>query len=193
MSNKLPEMKMEIMSLKSIKPYWRNPRKNDNAVDSVKKSINRYGFLQPIVVDSNNVIIVGHTRFRGLMQLGYEKCPVVIADHLNEQLAKEYRIADNSISDIAEFDVEALVQEMREIKDIEQMEDYFQNLDVEKLLSDSVAVTSYKEITKDKVDKQTTDLENQFKEMAKEFNSDFVSVTCPHCAEDFSIKKSEIQ
>lgn len=126
-------MKVEIRPISTVKPYWRNPRKNDKAVEAVKRSIKRYGFLQPLVVDEEGVIVVGHTRFRAMMELGEEKVPVVIADLPDERI-KEYRIADNATSDLSEWDFTALITEMREIPDVTLMVDYFPTLDVEKLV-----------------------------------------------------------
>jgi ParB-like chromosome segregation protein Spo0J len=75
-------MLVELRSPDSIKPYDRNPRLNDSAVDAVARSITEFGFRQPIVVDSDDVIVVGHTRWKAAQQLGLSKVPVHVAtDH----------------------------------------------------------------------------------------------------------------
>ena len=72
-------MLVELRSLASIKPYERNPRLNDAAVEAVARSIQEFGFRQPIVVDEHNIIIVGHTRFKAAQSLGMEEVPVHVA------------------------------------------------------------------------------------------------------------------
>ena len=91
-------MQIESVALNKIIPYIRNPRKNENAVEKVASSIQEFGFRQPIVVDSKNVIIAGHTRFEAAKRLGLDVVPIHVADGLTEQQAKAYRIADNRVS-----------------------------------------------------------------------------------------------
>ncbi len=71
-------------TLSEIKPYNRNPRVNDGAVDSVAASIKEFGFKVPIVIDKNGVIIAGHTRYKAAKKLGMETVPCIIADDLSE-------------------------------------------------------------------------------------------------------------
>ena len=87
--------------LTEIYPYEHNPRKNDGAVDYVANSIREFGFKQPIVVDKNGVIIVGHTRYKAAQKLGLETAPVVVADDLDEEKARAYRLADNKTGELA--------------------------------------------------------------------------------------------
>jgi ParB/Sulfiredoxin domain len=105
---------MQILEviLADITPYDGNPRLNDPAVDAVAASISEFGFLQPIVVDSAMVIVVGHTRFRAAQRLGLEKVPIVIAAHLTPEQIKAYRIADNATNLLAEWDYARLVGEI---------------------------------------------------------------------------------
>ena len=110
------EMKIEIRPIASIKPYERNPRKNDAAVDAVAKSISEFGFRQPIVVDDKAVIVVGHTRWKAARKLGLAKVPVHVAKDLTADQAKAYRIADNKLNEIAEWETELLTAELSELK-----------------------------------------------------------------------------
>jgi len=103
-------------SLKSIKPYVRNPRKNDSAVEAVANSIREFGFRQPIVVDEQGVIIVGHTRYKAAQQLGMDKVPVHVASDLSEAQKQAYRIADNATASIAEWDESLLPVELGDLK-----------------------------------------------------------------------------
>ena len=86
---------MKIENLSNIKPYERNPRRNDNAVDVVAQSIREFGFRQPIVVDEESVIIVGPTRWKAARKLGLEKVPVHMAKDLTPAQIEAYRLADN--------------------------------------------------------------------------------------------------
>jgi len=106
---------MEIKSIETNKilPYINNPRKNLN-VDKVASSIKEFGFQQPIVVDKNYIIIVGHTRFEAAKKLGLKEVPVQIAD-LDEDKAKAYRIADNRLNQDADWDNELLSVELNNL------------------------------------------------------------------------------
>lgn len=75
-------MLVELKPLESLKPYDKNPRKNDGAVDAVIKSITEFGWRQPIVVDADNVIVVGHTRYKAAQRLGVDKVPMHVASDL---------------------------------------------------------------------------------------------------------------
>jgi hypothetical protein len=106
---------MEIKSIETNKilPYINNPRKNLN-VDKVASSIKEFGFQQPIVIDKNNTIIVGHTRFEAAKKLGLKEVPVQIAD-LTETQAKAYRIADNRLNEDASWDTKLLNLEFNDL------------------------------------------------------------------------------
>ena len=103
-----------MMDIADIKPYEQNPRKNDDAVEAVAESIRRYGFKNPILVDKNNVIIAGHTRYRASLLLGLLDVPVSVLD-LSEEKARAFRLADNKVSDFAEWDEEKLRKELADI------------------------------------------------------------------------------
>ncbi|MBL9150069.1 MAG: ParB N-terminal domain-containing protein [Phycisphaerae bacterium] len=110
-------MNVELRPIDSIRPYERNPRVNDHAVDAVAASIRDYGFRQPIVVDTNNVVIVGHTRLKAAIKLGLKHVPVHVADMTAEK-AKAYRLADNQLATLATWDQELLPIELAEIRDL---------------------------------------------------------------------------
>lgn len=95
-----------------VKPYANNPRDNDRAVDALAKSIKSFGWQQPIVVDKNMVVIVGHTRLKAAKKLGAEKVPVVIAESLTDEQAKAYRLADNKTGENAVWDNKKLLEEL---------------------------------------------------------------------------------
>ncbi|MEQ9588031.1 MAG: DNA modification methylase [Parvibaculaceae bacterium] len=105
-------MKIEQRKLSEIRPYESNPRVNDGAVASVATSIREFGFRQPIVVDEDGVIIVGHTRYKAAESLGLETVPVHVATGLTDAQIKAYRIADNQTATIAEWDYGLLTAEL---------------------------------------------------------------------------------
>ncbi len=112
-------MKIEMREIASIRPYEKNPRVNDSAVSAVADSIKRFGFRQPIVVDEQGVIIVGHTRLKAALKLGITKIPVHVATGLNPEQIRAYRISDNQSASIATWDYNLLADE---IKALEQAE-----------------------------------------------------------------------
>ena len=112
-------MEVKDTDISKIKPYENNPRDNTNAVAEVAESIKQYGFQQPIVVDKNGVIIVGHTRYLAAKSLGMTTVPVIWASNLSDQQVKGYRLADNKTSDYSVWDNKKLLKELQEIdKDI---------------------------------------------------------------------------
>ena len=112
-------MKIIEKNVSEITPYANNPRKNDEAVEKVAESIKQFGFKQPIVVDSDGIIIVGHTRYKAALQLGFERVPVLVADDLNAEQAKAYRLADNKTNEFASWDFDALDLELFDIENID--------------------------------------------------------------------------
>jgi len=88
-------VKIALVHPSQVVPYARNPRKNQASIANVAASIREFGFRQPIVVDSDMVIVVGHTRYLAALQLGMEKVPVHVAEGLSPEQIKAYRIMDN--------------------------------------------------------------------------------------------------
>lgn len=111
------------MAISDIKPYPNNPRKNDDAVTATANSIKEFGWQQPIIVDKDNIIIAGHTRYKAAKQLNMDKVPVVVAKNLSKEQVKAYRLADNKTGEIAVWDYEFLDDELANIIDFD-MEDF---------------------------------------------------------------------
>lgn len=112
-------MNVQEIKLKDIKPYGKNPRKNDDAVPYVAESIKQFGFKVPIVIDKNNVIVAGHTRYKAAKKLGFKSVPCIIADDLTDEQIKAFRLADNKVSEKAEWDLDLLDSEIEGIFDID--------------------------------------------------------------------------
>lgn len=127
------------VSIEKIFPYENNPRFNDNAVDAVAKSIEEFGFQQPLVLDKDNIIIVGHTRFKAAQKLGLTTVPCVIADNLTDEQVKAYRLVDNKVGELAQWDLEKLNIELDDIQ--MNMEEFgfieLSNLDVDGFFEDA--------------------------------------------------------
>ena len=105
--------------VKDLKPYEKNPRKNDDAVQYVANSIKEFGFRVPIVIDSNNTIVCGHTRWKASKLLNMETVPCVVADDLTEEQIKAFRVADNKTSEKSGWDFALLDTELAEIETID--------------------------------------------------------------------------
>ena len=110
-------MQIQNVPITSVKPYEKNPRFNDDAVDAVARSIKEFGWQQPLVVDRDMVIIVGHTRLKAAESLGLTEVPVIIAENLTPEQVKAYRIADNKTGEIAEWNFELLPFEIKDLQD----------------------------------------------------------------------------
>lgn len=111
-SSFIPSFFKNRKRLDEIFPYENNPRVNDGAVDAVANSIRDFGFLQPIVVDRDGIIIVGHTRYRAAAKLGLEEVPVVVAGDLSDKKAQAYRLADNKTGEISSWAFDKLMTEL---------------------------------------------------------------------------------
>lgn len=115
-----------------IRPYERNPRRNDASVDAVANSIKEFGFRAPIITDGDLVIIAGHTRWKAAKKLGLKTVPVIVADDLTPQQAEAYRIADNAAGSKSEWDNELLQEIIAELGDAFDMADF--GLDTEQYI-----------------------------------------------------------
>ena len=117
-------------SIESIIPYDKNPRFNDEAVKYVAESIQQFGFKVPIIIDQDNVIIAGHTRLKAAKELGYETVPCVLADDLTPEQVKAFRLADNKVGEIADWDFDLLNSELDDIE-LDMSEFGFLDMDLE--------------------------------------------------------------
>jgi hypothetical protein len=105
-------MEIELRRLSTLRPYANNPRRNEAAIAVVAASIRQFGFRQPLVIDDEEVIIVGDTRYKAALQLGLECVPVHVARDLTDAQKKAYRLADNQTATLATWDDDRLAQEI---------------------------------------------------------------------------------
>ena len=118
-------MNIVFKKLTEIKPYEKNPRRNDQAVEAVAESIKKFGFKVPLVIDKKGIIVTGHTRYKAAQKLGLKEVPCIVADDLNEAQIKAYRLADNKVAEIAKWEEELLWQELQDLADMDMTMDVF--------------------------------------------------------------------
>lgn len=121
-------MKIVNKKIEDLKPYENNPRFNDDAVKYVANSIKEFGFKVPMVIDKDNVIVAGHTRYKAAMELGMTEVPCIVADDLTPEQIKAFRLADNKVGEMSTWNIDLLTEELEEIKDIEMEELGFTSL-----------------------------------------------------------------
>ena len=122
----MSELKIVYRPLSEIHPYARNPRNNEAAVKAVAASIQAFGFLVPIILDTeeNREIVAGDTRYKAAQMLHLSEVPTVLADDLTEDQIKAYRLADNRVAEIAIWDLPLLDEAMEEIGDAFDMGEF---------------------------------------------------------------------
>lgn len=134
----MKERKVQYCSPEELIPYEKNPRDNRLAIDDVVRSIEEYGFTNPILVNEEKVILAGHTRREAAILAGLEKVPYIVVDGLTEAQQKAYRLADNKLSELSIWDEDLLKEELEDLLD----EDYdisltgFSDVDLTDLLKD---------------------------------------------------------
>ena len=111
-----------MLPVSEVRPYEKNPRKNADAVKYVKASIEKFGFKQPIIVDSNRVIIAGHTRLEAAKSLGMAEVPCIVADDLTDAQVKALRLADNKVAEFSEWEMNLLGEELGELAEISDID-----------------------------------------------------------------------
>ena len=112
-------MKIIDKKLSELTPYANNPRLNDGAVDAVAASIKAFGFKVPIIIDKDGVIVAGHTRLKAAQKLGMKTVPCIVADDLTPEQVKAFRLADNKVGELAEWDLDTLKVELGNIGEID--------------------------------------------------------------------------
>lgn len=116
-------MEIKMIKIENLKPYVNNPRFNDDAVKYVAESIKEFGFKVPMVIDKNNEIVAGHTRYKASLELGLKEVPCIVADDLTEEQIKAFRLADNKVSEQAVWNYDLLDLELDDILEL-NMEDF---------------------------------------------------------------------
>lgn len=134
----MKEREVYYCSPEELIPYEKNPRDNRLAIDDVVRSIEEYGFTNPILVNEEKVILAGHTRREAAILAGMERVPYIVVDGLTEAQQRAYRLADNKLSELALWDEDLLKEELEDLLDA----DYdlsltgFSDVDLTDLLKD---------------------------------------------------------
>ena len=158
--------------LDELQPYENNPRKNDGAVPYVANSIKEFGFRVPIIIDENNVIIAGHTRYLAAIELELETVPTITIKDLTPEQIKAYRLADNKVGEFSNWDWDLLQEELDELNNLDldfSMEDlgfFGQNYDIDDFFGDAE-------------EKPDNGMEIE--------NAKTNKIQCPHCGEWFEM------
>ncbi len=155
-------MKVINKNIEDLKPYENNPRFNDDAVELVKNSIEKFGFKVPMVIDKKNTKVTGHTRYKAALELGLKEVPVVIADDLNEEQIKAFRLADNKVSEKSIWNFELLDEELNDL-----------DMDMEEFGFEKI---------------ESIDLDSFFEDNNVVKEPKITMIKCPHCGEVFELK-----
>ncbi len=153
--------------ISEINEYQNNPRINDEAIEPVMESIKNFGFLVPIVLDKNDVIIAGHTRKKAAEKLHIETIPCIYAEYLTEEQVRAFRLADNKTAEFSQWDIEKLEKELSDIMDID-MESLFHFADFDT----------------ENIDVSDDDFLQQYESSQNKKNK---MIVCPHCGKEFEI------
>ena len=169
---------IKMVKIEDLKPYENNPRFNDEAVAGVVKSIKEFGFQNPMIIDENNTIICGHTRYKASLELGLTEVPCIIADDLTEEQIKAFRLVDNKVAEKATWNDDLLEIELNDILNINMQDFGFDLLkDIEELVnpySQKVNIPQY-EITGDCPDISELVDDIKTKELIREIQESSVS------------------
>lgn len=179
-------MELKRIKLKRIKPYPGNPRVNEAAVRVVKASIEQFGYQSPIVVDRQNVIIAGHTRFAALQELGWTEAEVLVAD-LPEQLAREFRIIDNRTSELAHWDRDRLADELRAIEATADLEPFFRAGELARIMAQAAGM-AVQMPSQAQIDQAAEEAALKMERLADESEARLTPVTCRGCGRTFHIR-----
>lgn len=132
MSDKTMRLSGEEVSLPidNVKPYWRNPRNiTEESVNVIAESLKQYGYQQPIVVDSDNVIIVGHTRYAAMRRLGETEVLVRRNTTMTPDEVRQWRVIDNRVSEFTDWDYDKLADELEGV-DLGLLSALFEEVDI---------------------------------------------------------------
>lgn len=204
-------MKVEVKDISSVSPYFNNPRNNNKAIKPTAESITRFGFVTPIMVDKDGVIICGHTRYFASVQLGLKKIPVICSD-MDDEKAKKFRILDNKVCEKSSFNEQELIEELKSMEAPESMQafffedissmlnfnsqsimsnfDYDEDVSSDEVISDSendvsvVENDSYEERSDSTGANKDSTQDEEEVDLYKAYNKDgktYMRVLCPYC------------
>lgn len=178
-------MKIVKLKLSEIKPYENNPRRNDQAVDAVAESILQCGYCAPIVVDENNVILAGHTRYKAVKKLGWNEVEVAVKSGLTDEQKRKYRLLDNKTNELAAWDFDLLSEEIEGL-DFEGFDFGFNLASTDEDFLDSFFTSTENETSNASTETNANKEENK-PSGDYSFEPDKKKIQCPHCGEWFEV------
>ena len=134
------DLRVKYVPIGDVHPYEDNPRRNDGAVQAVAASLREFGWKQPIVVDADGTIIAGHTRYKAALELGMTDVPVVVASDLTPEQCAAYRLADNRVGELAEWDENLLAVELDGLSDLDMSAFGFDDAVTEDMFGDDFSL-----------------------------------------------------
>lgn len=189
-----------LKDIDEVKPYWRNPRINDKTVDALVKIIPEVGFNVPIYIDNENVIIKGHARYRSAVKLGMKQIPCIISENTEEQNRLD-RVADNKVSELAEWDIPELRYELEQIDF--NLEDIGFDVPKSDFMDTIYKQEEYKEVSDEDFEKVKKEIYQKAVQNEKDLDIEampeglgttveakprqFVKAKCPKCGEEVVI------
>jgi len=176
-----------LCDVSKIKPYWRNARNNKKTIELIKESVTSFGFFGTITVDKNYTIITGHARLNALVELGYKNVPIEMVEHLNDNKVRQYRIADNKISEKTDWVAEDLMVEIKEIGNINEMQKYF---DVK--LDDWLQIDTQRGFNPMYTVSKTTTQNDVSNNDEKKVN-ETINIKCPNCNKTIKFGRKELK
>ena len=162
----MEKLQITYKALTEIKEYRNNPRKNEEAIEPVMESIKNFGFVVPILIDQNNIILAGHTRKKAAEILKLKEVPCIYVEDLTQEQQKAFRLVDNKTAEFSQWDMEKLEQELSSIFNIDMETFHFPDFSEEELGITDEDFLQESEISQSKKEK---------------------TVICPHCGKEFTV------
>lgn len=172
-------MEIKMVEVEKIKPYPTNPRiHNSQQIEELSKAIQKFGFVNPIILNNNYEILAGHARFQASKKLGLKEVPCIFVDFKDAKLEKEFRIVDNKLADMASWDEELLRKELMVLDDVIG----FTQEEVQSILK-------FVEFAPKGVETYIKNKEEHIAEMAEENLALLKTIVCPYCKRQFSLRE----
>ena len=182
---------LKVVPISEVLPYEKNPRKiNKEGIKAVRESIEKFGYNVPIVVDSKMVVVTGHSRLMACKEMGMQKVAVIIANHLTEKQAKEFRIADNRTSELSKWDNDLLISELRDIGLGGEMDAFFKSGELSSLMGElDKAGAAVDSPSQEEIDSAQEKRDEEFSKKEEEIQNNLVEITCQCCSETFHVSR----
>jgi hypothetical protein len=173
---------IRTVDFSDLKPYPNNPRDNETAIEGVRESLRLYGYQSRIIVDRENVIIAGHTRFHAMQDLGWSGAvEVIVAKDLSLQEVRELRIADNKTGENATWNFPHLIQEVREMS-VDRVDQFFFDVDIRAAVQLSTGAMSWEDVSQASIDKKRQEMDTAMDRLKEARDYRVKKAVCPNCS-----------